>query len=266
MRPAGHVEVNQRPFDGTRGELEGRVAVITGAAQGMGRAVTELFAAEGARLALVDVQADAVQALAASLRERGVDASAGVVDISDATQVAMLIDTVLTERGRIDVLINAAGVLHPTRFDDLTVAEWDRVIGINLRGTFLLMHAVYPHMKARGSGSIVNFSSTAGLTVSTLGGAHYTASKHGVTGLTKALAKEGGPFGVRVNAVCPGLIDTEMVRATIAPDRIRRYEAGFPISRLGTPDEVAELVLFLASERSAYITGVALNISGGDLL
>ena len=181
-------------------------------------------------------------------------------------QVTTVIDSVLMELGRIDVLINAAGILHPTRFDEMTVAEWDRVISINLRGTFLLMHAVYPHMKARGRGSIVNFSSTAGLTVSTLGGAHYTASKHGVMGLTKALAKEGGPFGVRVNAVCPGLIDTEMVRATISPDRIRRYEAAFPISRLGTPDEVAELVLFLASDRSAYITGVALNISGGDLL
>jgi 3-oxoacyl-[acyl-carrier protein] reductase len=128
------------------------------------------------------------------------------------------------------------------------------------------MHAVYPHMKARNRGSIVNFSSTAGLTVSTLGGAHYTASKHGVMGLTKALAKEGGPFGVRVNAVCPGLIDTAMVRATIPPERIRRYEAAFPINRLGTPEEVAELVLFLASDRSSYITGVALNISGGDLL
>lgn len=139
-------------------------------------------------------------------------------------------------------------------------------MNINLRGTFLLMHAVYPHMKARGRGSMVNFSSTAGLTVSTLGGAHYTASKHGVIGLTKALAKEGGPFGVRANAVCPGLIDTEMVRATLSPDRIQGYEATFPISRLGTPGEVAELVLFLASDRSAYVTGATLNISGGDFL
>jgi 3-oxoacyl-[acyl-carrier protein] reductase len=240
--------------------------VITGAAQGMGRAVAERFGVEGARLVVADVRADAVQTLAASLCERGVDASARVLDVSDADQVTTLIGDVLTELGSIDVLVNAAGILHPTRFDEITIAEWDRVMGINLRGTFLLMHAVYPHMKARGRGSIVNFSSTAGLTVSTLGGAHYTASKHGVMGLTKALAKEGGPFGVRVNAVCPGLIDTEMVRATITPDRIRSYEAGFPITRLGMPDEVAELVLFLASERSAYISGVALNISGGDLL
>jgi len=259
--------VLQRPAtDRPRGELEGHVTVITGAAQGMGRAVAERFAAEGATLVMLDVQADAVQSAASSLRERGAEASARELDISSAEQVTTVISDVIAKLGRIDVLINAAGILHPTRFDEMSIAEWDRVIGINLRGTFLLMHAVYPHMKARGRGSIVNFSSTAGLTVSTLGGAHYTASKHGVMGLTKALAREGGSFGVRVNAVCPGLIDTEMVRATIAPDRIRRYEAGFPMGRLGTPDEVAEVVLFLASERSAYITGVSLNISGGDLL
>jgi len=254
------------PMPGASGQLDGKVAVVTGAAQGMGRAVAERFAAEGASLVVVDVQADALETLAASLRDRCVEATARVADISNAEQVTTLIDQTVADLGRIDVVVNAAGILHPTRFDEMTVAEWDRVIGVNLRGTFLVMRAVYPHMKACGRGSIVNFSSTAGLTVSTLGGAHYTASKHGVMGLTKALAKEGGPFGVRVNAVCPGLIDTEMVRATIAPDQVRRYEAGFPIGRLGTPDEVAELVLFLASERSAYITGAAFNISGGDLL
>jgi len=232
----------------------------------MGRAVAERFAAEGASLVVVDVRADSLEVLAASLSDLCVEATARVADISNPEQVTTLIDETVADLGRIDVVVNAAGILHPTRFDEMTVAEWDRVIGVNLRGTFLVMRAVYPYMKAAGRGSIVNFSSTAGLTVSTLGGAHYTASKHGVMGLTKALAKEGGPFGVRVNAVCPGLIDTEMVRATITPDHIRRYEAGFPIGRLGTPDEVAELVLFLASERSAYITGAALNISGGDLL
>jgi NAD(P)-dependent dehydrogenase (short-subunit alcohol dehydrogenase family) len=250
----------------THGQLDGKVAVVTGAAQGMGRAVAERFADEGASVVIVDVRSEGLRTLASSLSERGLETTTQVTDIASAEQVTALVDGVVARSGRIDILVNAAGILHPTRFDEMSVEEWDRVIGINLRGTFLLMRAVYPHMKARGRGSIVNFSSTAGLTVSTLGGAHYTASKHGVMGLTKALAKEGGPFGVRVNAVCPGLIDTEMVRATIPPDRIQRYEAGFPIARLGTPNEVAELVLFLASDRSAYITGVALNISGGDHL
>ncbi len=248
------------------GELAGRVALITGSAQGMGKAVAERLAAEGAILVLADLRADGLTAVETSLRERGVTARSTALDIADPIQVAALVSGVLADLGRIDIVVNAAGILHPTRFDAMDVAEWDRVLNVNLRGTFLVMHAVYPHMKARGRGSIVNFSSTAGLTVSTLGGAHYTASKHAVMGLTKAVAAEGGPFGVRVNAVCPGLIDTEMVRATIAPDDIRRYEAAFPIHRLGTPDEVAELVLFLCSDRSAYITGTAMNISGGDLL
>jgi NAD(P)-dependent dehydrogenase (short-subunit alcohol dehydrogenase family) len=139
-------------------------------------------------------------------------------------------------------------------------------MAVNLRGTFLMMREVFPHMKAGGGGSIVNFSSTAGLTVSTLGGAHYTASKHGVIGLTKAVAKEGGSHHVRVNAVCPGLIDTEMVRDTIDQEKVKEYESSFPIQRLGTPEEVAGLVLFLASDQSAYLTGASFNISGGDLM
>ncbi len=248
------------------GELAGRIALITGAAQGMGKAVAERLAAEGAVVVLTDLRAAALAAIETSLRERGATARSTALDIADPSQVEALVARVIADLGRIDIVVNAAGILHPTRFDAMDVAEWDRVLGVNLRGTFLVMHAVYPHMKAQGRGSIVNFSSTAGLTVSTLGGAHYTASKHAVMGLTKAVAAEGGPFGVRVNAVCPGLIDTEMVRATIPPADIRRYEAAFPIHRLGTPEEVAELVLFLCSDRSAYITGTAMNISGGDLL
>lgn len=248
------------------GELEGTVAVISGAAQGMGRAVAERFAAEGAHVVLVDRQLETTAAVATAFRDRGFSVDAHVADVSDEQAVHRLFESVIHTRSRVDTLVNAAGVLFPTRFHEISVAEWDRVTSVNVRGTFLMMCAAYPHMTQRGAGAIVNFSSTAGLTVSTLGGAHYTASKHAVVGLTKAVAKEGGAFGVRVNAVCPGLIDTEMVRATIAPDRRLRYEAGFPIPRLGTAEEVADLVLFLASSRSSYITGAAINISGGDLL
>lgn len=248
------------------GELEGRVALVTGAGQGMGKAVAERFAAEGASVVLADLKEDRVVELASRLRGTGRRAESRVLDVSDAAAVHALVGEVIAAHGRLDILVNAAGIIHPTRFDQLSVREWDTVMQVNLRGTFLLMHEAYPQMKRQGKGSIVNFSSTAGLTVSTLGGAHYTASKHAVMGLTKAVAKEGGPFGVRVNAVCPGLIDTEMVRATIDAERIAAYGAAFPIHRLGTPAEVADLVLFLASDRSAYITGVGINISGGDLL
>ena len=123
-----------------------------------------------------------------------------------------------------------------------------------------------PHMREQGYGRIVHFSSTAGKTVSTIGGCHYTAAKHGVLGLTRALAKELAPHGVTVNAVCPGLIDTEMVRDTISDEKVREYEASFPIPRLGTPAEVADLVGFLVSESASYITGAALDINGGDFL
>lgn len=248
-------------------ELKGKVAIITGASQGMGRAIAERFGDEGAILVLVaHVQKDKLLTLAEELGRRNVDAKANLCDISDERQVRKLIKTVLMEFKHIDILVNCAGISYPTRFHEMTVDEWDRVMNVNVRGTFLLMREVYPHMMKRRDGRIVNFSSTAGLTASTLGGAHYTASKHAVMGLTKAVAKEGGPFGIRVNAVCPGLIDTEMVRSTIDKKRVKQYERSFPISRLGTPEEVAELVLFLASDKSAYVTGVGLNISGGDLL
>ena len=247
-------------------ELEDRIAVITGAARGMGRAVAERFASEGAVPVLVDLQEGGLHELASTLGKKGMEATVHRCDISNEKEVAALVDAVLEKHGRIDILVNCAGILYPTRFSGMSVEEWDSVMAVNLRGTFLMMREVYRHMMTRKDGRIVNFASTAGKTVSTLGGAHYTASKHGVIGLTRAVAKEGGEYGIRVNAVCPGLIDTGMVRDTIDDEVVRRHERTFPISRPGTPDEVAELVLFLVSDRSAYITGAAMNISGGDLL
>jgi len=247
-------------------DLRNKVTIITGAAQGMGRAIAERFADEEAILILVDIQKGKLKEITSGLREKRFEAKDYCLDVSDEKQVHKLVTSLINDFGKIDILVNCAGILHPTRFHEMTIEEWDRVMAINIRGTFLLMHAVYPYMKEQGDGRIINFASTAGLTVSTLGGAHYTASKHAVVGLTKAVAKEGGAFGVRVNAVCPGLIDTEIVRGTIDAADIRKYEQSFPIARLGNPQEVAELVLFLASDRSAYITGASVNISGGDLL
>jgi NAD(P)-dependent dehydrogenase (short-subunit alcohol dehydrogenase family) len=247
-------------------ELKGKVAIVTGAAQGMGRAVAELFADEGATLVLVDLQKERLLEVGEALKEKGTLATMEICDVSDEGAVRMLIDSVVEEHERVDILINCAGIMYPTRFHEMTVEEWDKVVAVNLRGVFLLMREVYPHMRAQEDGRIVNFSSTAGRTVSTLGGAHYTASKHGVIGITRAVAKEGGPHGIRVNAVCPGLIDTDMVRDSIDEETRERFATLFPINRLGTAHEVAQLVLFLASDRSAYITGACVNISGGDLL
>ena len=168
--------------------------------------------------------------------------------------------------GRIDVLVNNAALALPTRFEQLSVTEWRAALEVNLTVPFLMIQAVLPTMKAQGYGRIVNVSSTAGRSVSTLGGAHYTTSKAGLLGLTRAAAKELGRYGVTVNAVCPGMIDTELTRENATPDQLERLAQGFPVPRLGTSREVADLICFAGSEAAGYITGASLDINGGDLM
>lgn len=247
-------------------DLAGRVALVTGAGQGMGRAVAWSLAQRGATVVVNDINADAVAAVAEELRDARSNAMAFPADVIDGAAVRAMVDQIVSAHGGIHILINNAGVLRPTKVIDIPEAEWDWVIAVNLKGTFLCSQAVLPAMKRAGWGRIVNFSSTAGKNVSTVGGAHYTAAKAGILGFTRHLAKEVAADGITVNAVCPGLIDTEMVRATIDDDRTAAYARSFPISRLGTPEEVAELVAFLASDRAAYITGASLDINGGDLM
>ncbi len=238
-----------------------RTAVITGAARGMGAACARRLAADGRRLVLVDLDGAAIEALAVDLG----DAVAVAGDVSQRADMARAV-AAAEEWGGPDILVCAAGVLRPTRALDISDQEWQLVLGANLTGSFVTCQLCARVMKAAGWGRIVTLSSTAGKTVSTLGGAHYTASKHGVLGLTRALAKELGPFGVTANAVCPGLIDTEMVRDTVSAAAIADYEARFPVQRLGRPEEVANLVAYLVSDEAAYVTGAAFDITGGDFL
>jgi NAD(P)-dependent dehydrogenase (short-subunit alcohol dehydrogenase family) len=162
--------------------------------------------------------------------------------------------------------VNNAALALSTRFERISEEEWRRAMDVNVTAPFLLVRAVLPGMKAAGFGRIVNISSTAGKSVSTLGGAHYTASKAGLLGLTRAAAKELGPFGITVNAVCPGLIDTELTREHASPEELADHARSFPVQRLGTAAEVADLICFLASEQAGYITGASLDINGGDLM
>jgi NAD(P)-dependent dehydrogenase (short-subunit alcohol dehydrogenase family) len=232
----------------------------------MGRAVARRLAAGGAKVVVNDMEPDSAEAVTSELRGLGAEAVAAPGDVSSSSDVKRMVDAAIENFGALHVLVNNAGILRPTAVIDIEEDEWDLVVSVNLRGTYLCSRAALPSMRDAGWGRIVNFSSTAGKNVSTVGGAHYTAAKAGILGFTRHLAKEEAGYGITVNSVCPGLIDTEMVRATIDPDLTKQYAASFPIPRLGEPEEVAELVAFLASDRAAYITGASLDINGGDLM
>ncbi len=246
-------------------DFAGRVAIVTGAGRGMGRAVATRLAEGGAKLVVNDLDVESAERTAGALQEAGGEAVATPGDVTSSADVSRMVASALGHFGRIDVLVNNAGVLRPTPVFDIEEEEWDMVVNGNLKSTYLCSRAVLPAMREQGWGRIVNFSSTAGKSVSTVGGAHYTASKAAILGFTRHLAKEEAAHGLTVNAVCPGLIDTEMVRSTISKERTAAYASSFPIARLGEPHEVAELVAFLASDKAAYITGASLDINGGDL-
>ncbi|WP_020661575.1 SDR family NAD(P)-dependent oxidoreductase [Amycolatopsis benzoatilytica] len=247
-------------------ELAGRVAVVTGGASGMGLAAVHALAARGATVAVFDLAAPDAEEIATALVVPAERIRSIAVDVTDGGRVGRAFDAVLAERARLDILVNAAGIAPPTAFEDITETEWHRVLAVSVHGTFLCCQRALPAMRVGGWGRIVNFSSTAGKTISTAGGAHYTTAKHGVLGLTRHLAKAYGPGGITVNAVCPGLIDTPMARGLLPPPVLEEAVRSFPVPRVGLPWEVAELVAFLASDRAAYITGAAVDINGGDLI
>jgi len=246
--------------------LDGRTAVITGGSSGIGWGMARAIARAGAAVVLVARDAAALAARAAELTAAGGRAAWVSADLGDRAQAGRAAAAAAAAFGSPDILVNCAGLNLRPPLGELTVADWDVTMAVNLTAPFLLGQHFGPVMAGRGWGRIIHFSSTAGKTNSTLGGAHYTASKHGVLGIVRSMAVEFAPRGVTVNAVCPGLIDTEMVRSSIPPDRAAQIAASFPAGRLGEPGEVAELVAFLASERSGYITGAAFDINGGDLV
>jgi len=246
--------------------FDGRMAIVTGAGQGMGAAIARIFAAHGAAVIVNDLRADAAERVALSIRKAGGRAIAAPGDVAKAGDVARIVQIAVQELGTVSILVNNAGILRRTKIEEITEEEWDLVIAVNVKGAFLCSQAVIPEMKKNRWGRIVNLSSSAGKSVSTLGGAHYTTSKAAVLGMTRHFAKEMAPFGITVNAICPGLIDTGMVQGSASPEEIERYRLSFPVPRLGRPEEVAALALFLASDEAAYITGAAIDINGGDLM
>jgi len=249
-----------------RRDLSGEAALVTGAGRGMGKAVALRLAEAGADVAVNDINAADADTVASEVRSLGRRAVSVAGDVTKAAEVAGVVGAAVAEFRKLSILVNNAGILRPTRFLDITEQEWDFVMDVSVKGTFLVTRAALPHMIKNGWGKIVNFSSSAGKSVSTLGGAHYTASKAAVLGLSRAVAKEMAAFHITSNAICPGLIDTEMVRQNCTSEMLKRYENSFPIKRLGTPLEVADLVLFLCCRESDYITGASIDINGGDLM
>jgi 3-oxoacyl-[acyl-carrier protein] reductase len=244
-------------------DFEGRVAIVTGAARGLGRAAAERLYERGAAVA-VNVRDHArAESLAKSLGER---ALAVPGDIAAPGVPEEIVRATVERFGRVDILVNNAAFARSTRFPSLSAEEWREALEVNLTAPFLFTKAVLPIMKAQNYGRIINISSSAGRTVSTLGGAHYTASKAGLLGLTRASAKELGQFGITVNAVCPGMIDTELTHENASSELLTRLAASYPVPRLGTSLEVADLICFAASEAAGYITGASFDINGGDLM
>ncbi|MBE0477185.1 MAG: glucose 1-dehydrogenase [Coriobacteriia bacterium] len=241
------------------GQLEGKVAIITGAGSGMGRAMAVRFGKEGAKVVAVDYAGESAEETCGLVRGPGCEAVAVRGDISDPADIDAAMQAAIGGFGRLDILCNNAGIIDMAGLMDTDWDYWDRVLRINLKGVAMFSQKAVPEMLKQGKGSIVNTASIAGL-VGGAGGLSYTASKHGVVGITKSMAIELSPQGIRVNAICPGAVTTGM---TTDFQGVPGFVEGNAIPRWGTADEIANMALFLASDESSFITGAAYPVDGG---
>jgi len=243
--------------------LAGRVALVTGAAEGIGRASAERFAAEGAAVVVADVQVAGGTAVAEAIRARGGRAEFVRADVAREADVAAMVATAVERFGGLDILFNNAGVGAFTPFDRLEATEWDRVLGIDLRGVYLGCRHALPHLRRSGRGVVLNTASQSGLQAQPRNEA-YCAAKAGVILLTRSLARELGPDGIRVNCLCPGGTDTTLLRTFAGSDAARAsLRERSPMGRIARPEEIAAAALFLVSDEASYVTGVALAVDGG---
>ena len=244
--------------------LKDKVSIITGAANGIGKATALKFGQEGAKVVVCDLKQDQVDAVVKEVKAAGGQAMGAVVNVTSDADVKAAVDAVMKAWGRVDVLVNNAGITMDSTMKKMTEEQWDRVIDINLKGVWRCTKAVVDIMLAQNSGVILTTSSVVGI-YGNFGQANYAATKFGVIGMTKTWAKELGKNNVRAVAVCPGFIGTEMVRA-MPEEVIKKIESGIPMRRLGKPEEIANTFAFLASDEAGYITGVAIEASGGVVL
>ena len=233
----------------------------------MGQATVKKLAANGAIVVVNDLNAKKIDRVVKDVEEVNGIVVGYVADVGDASQVDLMVNQIVSKYGRIDILVNNAGILRrSTSIEEIDDEEWDLVMKINVKGVFNCCKAVLRHMKKQRSGKIINISSSAGRSTSELGGAHYTASKAAVLGLTRHLAREAAPYNVNVNSICPGLIDTPMIREMASNKELDRWKEAIPMGRLGEPEEEADLVIFLASPASSYINGATIDLNGASLL
>ncbi len=247
-------------------QFAGQLAFVTGGATGIGAAVVERLASEGAAVACCYHKSGAgAKALATKLAERGMEILAVQADVSESEQVRAAVETAISYFGRpIGLLVNNAGDnLNPTPVEGMDEALWRQVIGINLTGPFLCAKYVIPGMKSLGRGRIINITSISARTGGGPGSAHYVASKAGLEGFTRALAKELAPFNITVNGIAPGVIYTPIHERTNTPESLERLRQNIPLARIGAADEVAQVVAFLASEAASFITGEIIAVNGG---
>jgi 3-oxoacyl-[acyl-carrier protein] reductase len=242
-------------------ELEGKVAIITGVAGGIGQTTAYLFAQEGATLVLVDINKDALDALVKKISSN-VQCLSFAIDVSNEQQVQQVVQSTLEKFGKIDILVNGAAICKMIPILDIEVAEWDRIMAVNLLSVFLFCREVFRHMKERKYGKIINIGSAAGKIGGLAAGAHYSSSKAGVMCFTKSLALQAAPYKINVNSVCPGPTKTEMTDAW--GDRTNKdFADKIPFKEYGQPEDIAQAILFLATERAKYITGEILDVNGG---
>ena len=239
-----------------------RVALVTGAAQGIGLAVAQTLAKAGARIALADRQLEKVEEEALRLRQQGIKAEAFAVDVADIVSIEEMMKNVSARLGSLDILVNNAGVLSSTAVEDLSEQEWDRVFTINLRGVFFVVQKALPYLKQSSTARIINMSSLAGRMGGYETGTAYTASKGGVISLTYGLARQLAPYGITVNCVCPGTTQTDILKDW-SESQIASLQATIPLGRLGQPQDVASAVRYLASEEASFVTGLLLDVNGG---
>ena len=245
-------------------ELDGKVALVTGGAQGIGRVISEELAGQGAHVILGDVNLEGAEKTAAELKQTGAKISAVRIDVSSSSDVQSAFDSIIKDYKPVDIVVNNAGITRDGLLVRMKEADWDLVLNINLKGSFLCSQQAAKQMMKQKSGAIVNIASIVGL-MGNFGQANYSASKAGLIGFTKTLAREVAPRGIRANAIAPGFIDTEMTRVLEESVREKLIEQ-IPLARLGEPEDVARCVSFLVSEKASYITGQVISVNGGMLM